>query len=41
MDQEKTISPEDMDLMKIVDTPQEAVDEINKFYNNYKLKPNF
>ena len=41
MDQEKTISPEDMDLLKIVDTPQEAVDEINNFYNNYKLKPNF
>ena len=41
MDKEKTISPEDMDLLKIVDTPQEAVDEINNFYNNYKLKPNF
>jgi hypothetical protein len=41
LDQEKTISPEDMDLLKIVHTPQEAVDEINNFYNNYKLKPNF
>jgi len=41
MDKEKTISPEDMNLLKIVDTPQEAVDEINNFYNNYKLKPNF
>ena len=41
MDKEKTISPEDMDLLKIVDTPQEAVDEINNFYNNYKLKHNF
>ena len=41
MDKEETISPEDMDLLKIVDTPQEAVDEINNFYNNYKLKPNF
>jgi len=41
MDKEKTISPEDMELLKIVDTPQEAVDEINNFYNNYKLKPNF
>ena len=41
MDKEKTISPEDMNLLKIVDTPQEAVDEINNFYTNYKLKPNF
>jgi len=41
LDKEETISPEDLELLKIVDTPQEAVDEINNFYNNYKLKPNF
>lgn len=38
---EKNISPEDLDLFKVVDTPQEAVDEINEFYKTYLLKPNF
>ncbi|MGB1040678.1 MAG: TIGR00730 family Rossman fold protein, partial [Flavobacteriales bacterium] len=38
---ENNISPEDMDLMQIVDEPQEAIDIINEFYNNNKLKPNF
>jgi len=38
---EKNISIEDMDFMQVVDTPQEAVDIINEFYNNNKLKPNF
>lgn len=39
--EEKNISPEDMDLIQMVDTPQEAVDIINDFYNNNMLKPNF
>jgi len=39
--QEKTISSEDMTLISIVDTPQEAVDEINNFYASGMLKPNF
>ena len=39
--EEKNISPEDMDLMQIVDTPQEAVDIINDFYHTHKLRPNF
>ena len=39
--EEKNISPEDMDFMQIVDTPQEAVDIINDFYNKHKLQPNF
>jgi uncharacterized protein (TIGR00730 family) len=39
--QEKTISPEDMILISIVDTPQEAVNEINNFYKSGMLKPNF
>jgi hypothetical protein len=39
--QEQTISPEDMILISIVDTPQEAVDEINNFYKSGMLKPNF
>ena len=39
--EEKNISPEDMDLIQMVDTPQEAVDIINDFYNNNMLKANF
>jgi hypothetical protein len=38
---EENISPEDMDLISVVDTAEEAVSVINKFYNNYKLRPNF
>ncbi len=38
---EQNISPEDMDLISVVDTAEEAVSVINKFYNNYKLRPNF
>ena len=39
--EEKNISSEDMDLIQMVDTPQEAVDIINNFYNNNMLRPNF
>ena len=35
------VSPEDMDLIKIVDTEQEVVDVLNNFYNKYSLSPNF
>ena len=38
---EQNISPEDMDFMQSVDEPQAAVDIINEFYGNNKLKPNF
>ena len=38
---EKNISPEDLDLIKIVDTAEEAVTEINNFYDKFRLKPNF
>lgn len=38
---EHNISPGDLDLIKIVDTAEEAVTEIDKFYNEYMLKPNF
>lgn len=34
-------SPEDMDLVQIVDTEQEVVDSLNSFYNKYSLSPNF
>ncbi len=39
--QEHNINPEDMKLISIVDTPSEAVEVIDKFYNKYLLKPNF
>ena len=38
---EKKISPEDMDIFKLVDTPEEAVAVIDEFYKKYALKPNF
>ncbi|GHN00262.1 cytokinin riboside 5'-monophosphate phosphoribohydrolase [Cytophagales bacterium WSM2-2] len=38
---EKMISPEDLDLFSIVDTPEEAVAVIDEFYGKYLLSPNF
>ena len=38
---ENNISPEDLDLLKVVDTPDEAIKVINDFYSNYFLQPNF
>jgi len=39
--EEKNISPEDMDLFTLVDTADEAVAVINRFYSKYLLSPNF
>lgn len=39
--QEGNISEKDLDLIQIVDTPDEAVAIINDFYGKYLLKPNF
>jgi len=33
---EKNIDPEDLDIFKVVDTPEDVVKVINKFYNNKK-----
>lgn len=41
LEKESNISPGDLDLIKIVDTSEDAVDEINKFYKQYMLTPNF
>ena len=38
---EGNISPKDLDLFKIVDTSDDAVKEINRFYTKYLLRPNF
>jgi uncharacterized protein (TIGR00730 family) len=35
------ISEKDLELFKVVDTGEEAVNEIDKFYSEYLLKPNF
>lgn len=37
----KYISPEDLFLFNLVDTPEEAADIIFDFYTKYTLKPNF
>ena len=41
LDEEKNISPDDMDLFLIADTAEEAVAHIDKFYSKYLLSPNF
>lgn len=41
LDEEQNISPGDLDLITIVDTPEQAVAEINTFYSQYLHKPNF
>jgi uncharacterized protein (TIGR00730 family) len=38
---EGNISPQDLDLINIVDTPTEAVQVIDDFYSKYLLSPNF
>lgn len=37
----QNISMEDMDLITLVDKPEDAVAAINSFYSKYMLKPNF
>lgn len=39
--EEGNISPEDLNLFRVVDTADEAVEHFNKFYAKYQLKPNF
>ena len=39
--EENNISPADLELFSLVDTPEEAIDEINNFYKKYLLRPNF
>lgn len=35
------VNPEDLDLVHLVDTPEEVLDILNDFYNEYNLSPNF
>ena len=39
--EERNISAEDLDIFTLVDTSDEAVDYISKFYSRYLLSPNF
>ena len=41
LEEEQNISPEDLDLIKIVDSAEEAVNHISDYYKNHHLKPNF
>jgi len=41
LEEEHNISPEDLDLIKIVDSAEEAVNHISDYYKNHHLKPNF
>jgi len=38
---EKYISPEDLDLLKLVDTPEEVLEQVLLFYSKHPLQPNF
>jgi predicted Rossmann-fold nucleotide-binding protein len=38
---EHNINAEDLKLISVVDTPDEAVKVIDNFYSKYLLKPNF
>lgn len=41
LDMESNISEKDLDLVKIVDSAQEAFDAIEDFYKSHQLSPNF
>ncbi|MDM1407544.1 TIGR00730 family Rossman fold protein [Myroides sp. DF42-4-2] len=41
LDKYATISPEDMNLIQLVDSADEVVERIDAFYKKYTLKPNF
>jgi uncharacterized protein (TIGR00730 family) len=41
VEREKTINAIDLELFKIVDTEDEVVDVLDKFYKKYDLSPNF
>ena len=41
LNQYQAISPEDMDLIHLVDTPKEVTTILDAFYKQYQLSPNF
>ena len=41
LEQNNNISPEDLDLVHVVDTEDEVLNILNEFYNKFNLSPNF
>lgn len=41
LEEENNINKEDLNLFRLVDTPEDAVQHINNFYAKYRIKPNF
>lgn len=41
LEENGNISPEDLDLIQVVDTEDEVIDILNTFYNKFNLSPNF
>lgn len=41
IEQNKNANPEDLNLIKVVDTAEEVVEVIDAFYKKYSLSPNF
>ncbi|WP_089371334.1 LOG family protein [Dokdonia pacifica] len=41
LDKYGNISPKDIDLIHLVDTPEEVIEVLNDFYEKYQLSPNF
>lgn len=41
LEKEETVSASDMFLFKVVDSTEEAVQEIDEFYKTFRLSPNF
>ncbi|PKP19309.1 MAG: TIGR00730 family Rossman fold protein [Bacteroidetes bacterium HGW-Bacteroidetes-23] len=41
IDKQKNASPDDMNLIKLVDTEDEVVEVLDAFYKKYNLSPNF
>jgi uncharacterized protein (TIGR00730 family) len=41
LEQEHNVNPEDMNLIQVVDTADEAIKVIDDFYVKYMLQPNF
>jgi len=41
LEEEHNISPDDLNIFTLVDTSDEAVDLIDKFYSRYLLSPNY
>lgn len=41
LQKESYISPEDLDLLKIADTPEQVVEHVLNFYTKHPLQPNF